>query len=146
MGPLVILNLTDADNDGVQEWLVLDAHFEFAFNLCHACSPAGFRLYAWDRETYRNAPAQFPDYYQEQIDDLTAQVEGTAQSDEPWTGSELDPMISLLLACENAGRSDEGLAVFEQYSDPVLYTERASQEQLQSLQEARKFFLSPATN
>jgi hypothetical protein len=97
-------------------------------------------------ETHRNAPAQFPDYYQEQIDDLTVQVEGTAQSDEPWTGNEFGPMISLLLACENAGRSEEGLAVFEQYSDPVLYTEGASQEQLQSLQEAREFFLSPATN
>jgi hypothetical protein len=146
MGPLVILNLTDADSDGVQERLVPDARFEFAFNLRHACSPAGFRLYACDGETYRNAPAQFSDYFQEQNDDLTAQVEGTAQSDEMWTGNEFGPMISLLLACENAGRSEKGLAVFEQYSDPALYTEGASQEQLQSLQEARGFFLSPATN
>jgi hypothetical protein len=136
----------DVDNDGVQERLVVDARFELAFNLCHACSPGGFRVYAWDGETYRNASAQFPDYYQEQIDDLTTQIEAMMQSGEPWSGYEVGPMVSLLLAYENAGRSEEGLAVFERYSDPTLYTERATEEQLQSLQEARRFFLPQGTN
>ena len=136
----------DVDNDGAQEWLVVDARFELAFNLCHACSPGGFRLYAWDGETYRNASAQFPDYYQEQIDDLTAQVEATMQSDESWSGYEVGPMVSLLLAYENAGWGEQGLAAFERYSDPTLYTERATEEQLQSLQEAREFFLPQGAN
>ena len=140
----VILDLIDADADGVQEWLVLDARFEFAFDLCHACSPAAFRLYAWDGEVYRNASAQFPDYYQPQIDNLTARVQEMAQSDDPWTGDELGSIVSLLLAYENAGRREEGLAVFEQYTDPALYAGRASEEQLASLQEAREFFFSPA--
>ena len=139
-------SLTDVDNDGLLEWVVGDARFEFAFDLCHACSPSAVRLYAWDGETYRNASAQFPGYYQERIDELTAQVEQMAQSDEPWTGYELGPMISLLLAYENAGQREEGLALFEQYSDPELYAERASEEQLQSLREARDFFLSESAS
>jgi hypothetical protein len=142
----VVLDLTDVKDDSLLEWLVLDARWEFAFDLCHACSPVGFRLYAWDGTTYRNASAQFPDYYQEQIDSLTAQVEETAQSDEPWTGFEVGPIVSLLLAYENAGRGEEGLALFEQNSDPALYAERASEEQLQSLQEARELFLSLTSN
>jgi hypothetical protein len=44
-GPLLILNLADVDSNGVQGWLVRDVRFEFAFNLRHACSLAGFRLY-----------------------------------------------------------------------------------------------------
>jgi hypothetical protein len=138
----VLGTVMDVDYDGVQEWLVFDARFEFAFNLCHACSPTAHRVYAWDGETYRNASAQFSDYYQEQIDNLTAQVEAMAQSDEPWAGYEVGPMVSLLLAYENAGRGEEGLAIFEQYSDPAQYEGRVTEEQLQSLKDAREFFLS----
>lgn len=139
----VALGLNDADGDGVQEWLVLDARFEFAFDLCHACSPAGFRLYAWDGEVYHNASAQFPEFYAQRIADLSAQVEEMRQSDEPWTGTELGNMVSLLLAYENAGRGEEGLALFDEYSEPTQYEGRLSEEQLTSLQEARDFFLTP---
>jgi len=133
-------SLIDVDNDGVLEWQVIDARFELAFHLCHACSPHAVRLYAWDGKTYRNASAQFPDYYQQQIEDLTVRVEKVVQSDEPWTGYEVGPMVSLLLAYENAGRFEEGWQIFERISDPSQYTGRASEEQLQSLREARGFF------
>ena len=139
----VLGTVMDVDGDGVQEWLVYDVRFEFAFGLCHACSPIAHRVYAWDGETYRNASAQYADYYQGQIDDLTAQVEAMRQSDEPWNGFELGPMVSLLLTYQNAGRGEEGLALFDEHSDPAQYEGRLTEEQLQSLNEAREFFLTP---
>lgn len=144
LGEFLVLGTTmDVDGDGVQEWLVYDVSFEFAFGLCHACSPIAHRVYAWDGAVYRNASARFTDYYQSQIDDLTAEVEAMRQSQEPWSGYELGPMVSLLLTYQNAGRGEEGLALFEEYSDPAQYSDRLTEEQLQSLNEARDFFVEP---
>ncbi|MFZ5916678.1 MAG: hypothetical protein ACOYZ7_07085 [Chloroflexota bacterium] len=139
---LVLGTVMDMDGDGVEEWLVYDVSFEFAFGLCHACSPIAHRVYAWDGTVYREASTQFPDYYQGQIDNLTAEVEAMRQSQEPWSGYELGPMVSLLLTYQNAGRGEEGLALFEEYSEPAQYGDRLTEEQLQSLNEAREYFLT----
>ena len=139
-GNFVLQGLIDVNNDGVLEWQVLDARWEFAFGLCHACSPAAFRLYAWDGSSYRHASAQFPAYYQPILAEGLAEVERLAESEATWSGSELGQLISLLLNYENAGRGQEGWTIFEQYSDPALYEGQAGQAELQALIEAREYF------
>jgi hypothetical protein len=52
-------------------------------------------------------------------------------------------MVSLLLAYENAGQSEEVLAVFDQYFDPALCAERVSDAIAAG---STSGFLSPATN
>jgi ligand-binding sensor domain-containing protein len=139
-GNFVLQSLIDVNDDGVLEWQVLDARWEFAFGLCHACSPAAFRLYAWDGSSYHNASAEFPEYYQPILAEGLAAVEQLAGGDAAWSGAELGQLISLLLNYENAGRGQEGWAIFEQYSDPALYEGQAGEAELHALVEAREYF------
>lgn len=119
-------NVLDLNGDGIMEWVVLDARYEFAFTLCHQCSPAATRIYAWDGESYHNASAQFPEYYQSHIDRLTAQLEELTK-DGTWDKDKqlgpLGPLISLLLNYENAGRLEEGWAIFSSYANPERYSQ-----------------------
>jgi ligand-binding sensor domain-containing protein len=136
----ILRSLLDVDEDGTLEWEVFDTRWEFAFGLCHACSPVAERIYAWDGVAYRNASAQFPEYYGPRLDQALADVEQMARSDVPWTDLELGRMISLILGYENAGRGQEGWAIFERYADPDLYSGRAEERLIRALLEARELF------
>lgn len=136
----VLGQLADVDGDGTTEWLVGDVRWEFAFDLCHACSPHGTRIYAWDGETYRNASDQFPDFYQAEIDRLKTEVDAIVSGTEAWSGFELGPMVSLLLNYQNSGRADEGLAIFDQLTQVEQYGNRLTDEQKSSVAEARAAF------
>lgn len=122
MNGFAVEGLVDLNGDGIVEWRVLDARYENVFGGCHACSPAALRLYAWDGESYRNASAQFPEFYQPEIDQLTAQLEELVQIG-VWNKYMLSPLVSLLLNYENAGRLEEGWALFSSYTDPERYSQ-----------------------
>ena len=114
----------DIDKDGILELLIQDARFEMGFELCHACSPHGVRIYRWNGTAYVNGSADFPSYYQPTIDETTKRLTTVgfdptdASADDHVTIAEL---VSLLLSYENIGKSAEGWQLFKQYANPANY-------------------------
>lgn len=136
-----VRSLVDVNGDGLWEWVVLDARWEFRFDLPHVASPGSLRVYTWDGQVYRNASAQFPEYYRRRLEEGTADIRAMAESDEPVSEYLASSLISLLLDYENAGRGQEGWAIFKQYADPALYAGRVEGDgRLYSLLEARELF------
>jgi hypothetical protein len=137
-----VWSLKDLNGDGLWEWQVLDARWEFRFNLDHASSPAARRIYAWDGQVYRNASAQFSEYYRHWLEAVTADMRAVAEGDEVVGYYHLSGLISLLLNYENAGRGQEGWVIFKQYTDSALYASRQLEDDslIYSLLEARGLF------
>jgi len=126
-----IQKIVDLNGDGIKEWEVIDGRYEWLdFNVGY-----GHRIYAWDGKTYRNASSQFPEYYQPKITELTARLKefgfvrtieekaAKVSSDSELNKNELyiGELIELLLAYDNAGKREEGWAIFETYANPDKY-------------------------
>jgi hypothetical protein len=60
--------IRDLNNDYVDELLVTENKWEFAFNMCHGCSPISTRVYEWDGQNYTNQTQKFSTFYTDNID------------------------------------------------------------------------------
>jgi hypothetical protein len=107
----------DANNDGVYEWLMLDASWELR-EFCHACSPASWLVYAWDGNQYADASPK----YASVIDNQRKTI--ASQRSSKFDAKTLDPVApSANASCRER---DEYLAdMISRYLD-YAYTERAA--------------------
>jgi len=96
--------LVDLDGNRVYELLVLDTTLEFAYSLCHACSPAAWKVFSWKNGYYQEDSSSFPFYYRGKIRKIKEKL--VSKQADP--GYFLGDAISLYLNYYYMGEAKEG--------------------------------------
>ena len=119
-----VVGVMELDGDDSEKELeFLESEWEFAFGLCHACSPYTIRIYKWDGDSYVDDSRSYPGIYEEQLSkamqDWNEWECGTPNSGA--SDSCLSAALQVLLASDMLGRRDEGWHFFWENTKPELF-------------------------
>lgn len=120
-GVSVVSELTDFNNDGIFELEVLDARWEFFWDLCHACSPGSRRIYVWEKDKFIDRSSDFKDYYLDRINTIKSNVKKDMVNKDMSAATSLmyvyGGAISALINYETIGLKDAGWDYFWDTTD-----------------------------
>lgn len=111
-----VKELEDLNGDGMPELLVMDARWEFFWNLCHTCSPQVEKVYAWEENEYVDRSKDYKERYLSEIDgmkDSVKQAYGDNNGMELYFGL----ATTMLLDYEIIGERDKGWKEFLALTD-----------------------------
>ncbi|MCH7604680.1 hypothetical protein IID24_01700 [Patescibacteria group bacterium] len=104
----------DINEDGTSEVVALLTRWEFAFGLCHACSPGTSRVYKWENGKYIKASEEFPEFYEKEIKRSEDRLET-----EPNSSFLIGDIISILLNRIEMGKSEGAWQQFQERINAV---------------------------
>jgi hypothetical protein len=117
MAAAIASKAIDANNDGIYEWLMLDASWELR-EFCHPCSPGSWLVYAWDGSQYADASPRYASIVDTQRKTIAS------QRSSKFDARTLDPIAPA--ANSSCRDRDEYLSdLISRYLD-FMYTERAA--------------------
>jgi hypothetical protein len=133
--------LEDIDRDGSLELLVGDDTFEFAFGLCHACSPALTRLYEFGDGEVTEVSAKHPAYYDSQIAEIESNLAkwpDIGYAPDAWRpefadSSRITMAIQLFLRYEARGDPEKGWREYKSVMDPAIFLTDGAREQVRDI-------------
>ncbi len=110
----VIHGIRDLNGDIIKELIVLDAEWEEASGLCHACSPAIDLIFAWKNDRYQDESVEFPSYYDEKIEELEKEIREIIQ-DKSGIDYYIGRSMSVFFNYLKKGEKEEGWKVLNNY-------------------------------
>jgi len=100
--------LRDLDGDGRMEIIAGDAAWEF-HGFCHACSPGGNFVLAWDGARYADASSNYESFFDDEIAALESRLSAATRDSE-----RVSLAISIALEYGHSGRADAAWSRFSQ--------------------------------
>jgi len=116
-GSLFPASLVDVDEEGSLEIIAIESRWETYEHLPHPVAPKVEEIFAWSNGSYHRASQEYPDYYQEKINQIESLMD---QTELPY--DYLGYSIKLLLNYDRMGQTERGWEEFER----LLQTERPS--------------------
>ncbi len=116
-GSLFSSSLVDVNQDGSLEIIAIETRWETYEPLPHPVAPSVEEIFAWSNGSYRRASQEYPDYYQQKINQIESLMD---QIELPY--DYLGNSIKLLLNYDRMGQAKRGWEEFER----LLQTERPS--------------------
>jgi len=114
-GSLFSSSLVDVNQDGSLEIIAIETRWETYEHLPHPVAPSVEEIFAWSNGSYRRASQEYPDYYQQKINQIESLMD---QIELPY--DYLGYSIKLLLNYDRMGQAKRGWEEFER----LLQTER----------------------
>jgi len=142
--PACVQGATDVDMDGIVELLVGVQRLSNVLDCSGARSCWSTDIYQWDGAAYVPADyAQFADYYLDRTLATAAKIlNKPGPLDRYADGYRLE---EIMLTHHLLGRDNEGLAIFDRYTNPVCH--KNGQDKVSLLQELRRVYnLPPESN
>ena len=103
---LGISKVSDLNQDGVQELIIIDDIWEITHCACHADSPIRYLIYSWKDDKYQDASKEFGSFYQDYIDkDLSEKCSGEKEFC-------FGNALTKYFAYKQSGREEEGWKIF----------------------------------
>jgi len=106
-------SMQDLDGNGQMELIVTDAAWEL-HGFCHACSPAGRFVLAWDGEQYGDASGDYQAFFDERVSVLEDRLSDAAND-----ADRASLAISIALAYGRSGRIDTAWSRFSEITSTM---------------------------